>query len=67
MGFEPMTTEAVPVFKTGAINQTPPPLRATHRQAALRATQHATANLSDDALARRPRPFPSVDIAEYSS
>jgi hypothetical protein len=27
MGFEPMRPEGLPVFKTGAINQTPPPLR----------------------------------------
>ena len=26
-GFEPATACAVPVFKTGAFNQTPPPLR----------------------------------------
>jgi hypothetical protein len=30
MGFEPMRPEGLPVFKTGAINRTPPPLRAWH-------------------------------------
>ena len=27
MGFEPMRPEGLPVFKTGAISRTPPPLR----------------------------------------
>jgi hypothetical protein len=31
-GFEPATSYPVPVFKTGAINQAPPPLRALGRR-----------------------------------
>jgi hypothetical protein len=34
MGFEPMRPEGLPVFKTGALSRTPPPLRGSGRDGA---------------------------------
>jgi hypothetical protein len=37
-GFEPPIPCRIPVFKTGAFNQTRPPLRATYRLGSIRSS-----------------------------
>ncbi len=37
-GFEPPIPRGIPVFKTGAFNQTRPPLRASYRLGSIRSS-----------------------------
>jgi hypothetical protein len=61
-GFEPLRPCGLPVFKTGAISQAPPPLRVSARHSRRAPT----------IAARRPWPragcafYPVADSAEYS-